>query len=144
MTAQSISILIATNMMHNNNQCQQSNFCLTMVFLLSLIVLLDKQRSGYDQWRYHAPTNHRKAIIQHHSFYQSFDGPAPIPSIANMPLDDITIRIDFEHTWVEVPSPIRNWHAHWRIKILQEQCLLTMHPIKCKSTMLKNPQTNLS
>jgi hypothetical protein len=33
-----------------------------------------------------------KAIILHLSFYQSFDGPAPIPSMANMPLDDITIR----------------------------------------------------
>jgi hypothetical protein len=33
-----------------------------------------------------------KAIIIHLSFYQSFDGPAPIPSIADMPLDDITIR----------------------------------------------------
>jgi hypothetical protein len=28
---------------------------------------------------------------QHLSFYQSFDGPEPIPSMANMPLDDITI-----------------------------------------------------
>jgi len=88
MTAQSIAILIATTMMHYNNQCQQSNFCLTTVFLLSLIILLDKQRSGYDQWRYHAPTNHREAIIQHHSFYQSFDGPEPIPRVAIMPLDD--------------------------------------------------------
>ena len=25
-------------MMHYNNQCQQSNFCLTTVFLLSLII----------------------------------------------------------------------------------------------------------
>ncbi len=49
-------------MMHTNNQCQQSNFCLKTGFLLSLIMLLDKQRSGYDQWRYYAPTNHRKAI----------------------------------------------------------------------------------
>jgi hypothetical protein len=39
-----------------------------------------------------------KTIILHLSFYQSFDGPAPIPSIANMPLDDLTIRIDCEHT----------------------------------------------
>jgi hypothetical protein len=35
-----------------------------------------------------------KTIILHLSFYQSFDGPAPIPSMANMPLDDITIRTD--------------------------------------------------
>jgi hypothetical protein len=88
MTAQSISILIATDVMHNNNQCQQSNVCLKTGFLLSLMILLDKQRSGYDQWRYHAPTNHRKAIIQHHSFYQSVDGPEPIPKVAIMPLDD--------------------------------------------------------
>jgi hypothetical protein len=88
MTAQSISILIATNMMHNNNQCQQSNFCLKTVFLLSLIILLDKQWSGYDQWRYHAPTNHRQAIIQHHSFYLSFDGPEPISRVAITPHDD--------------------------------------------------------
>ena len=88
MTAQSIAILIATTMMHYNSQCQQSNFCLTTVFLLSLIILLDKQRSGYDQWRYNAPTNHREAIIQHHSFYQSFDGPEPISRVAIMPLDD--------------------------------------------------------
>jgi hypothetical protein len=27
----------------------------------------------------------------HHSFYQSFDGPEPIPIMANMPLDDIII-----------------------------------------------------
>jgi hypothetical protein len=33
-----------------------------------------------------------KAIIYHLSFYQSIDGPAAIPSMANMPLDDITIR----------------------------------------------------
>jgi hypothetical protein len=32
-----------------------------------------------------------KAIIQHLSFYQSFDGPAPIPSVATMLLDDIAI-----------------------------------------------------
>jgi hypothetical protein len=32
MTAQSILILIATDMMHSNNQCQQSNFCLETVF----------------------------------------------------------------------------------------------------------------
>ena len=37
-----------------------------------------------------------KTIILHLSFYQSFDGPAPIPSMANMPLDDITIRTDFD------------------------------------------------
>ncbi len=59
-----------------------------MVFLVSLIILLDKYWSGYDQWRYHAPANHRKAIIQHHSFYQSFDGPEPMPRVAIMPLDD--------------------------------------------------------
>ena len=88
MTAQSIAILIATTMMHYNNQCQQSNFCLTTVFLLSLIILLDKQRSGYDLWHYNVPTNHREAIIPHHSFYQSFDGPEPIPRVAIMPLDD--------------------------------------------------------
>ena len=34
-----------------------------------------------------------KTMILHLSFYQSF-GPAPIPSMANMPLDDITIRTD--------------------------------------------------
>jgi hypothetical protein len=39
-----------------------------------------------------------KTIILHLSFYQSFDGPAPILSMANMLLDDITIRIDCEHT----------------------------------------------
>ncbi len=27
-----------------------------------------------------------------HRFYQSFDDPEPIPSMANMPLDDITIK----------------------------------------------------
>jgi hypothetical protein len=27
----------------------------------------------------------------HLSFYQSFDGPEPTPSMANMPLDNITI-----------------------------------------------------
>jgi hypothetical protein len=32
-----------------------------------------------------------KTIINH-SFYQSFDGSEPIPSRANMPLDDIMIR----------------------------------------------------
>jgi hypothetical protein len=32
MTAQSILILIATNMMHSNNQCQHSNFCLKTSF----------------------------------------------------------------------------------------------------------------
>jgi hypothetical protein len=35
-------ILIATNMMHVNNQCQQSNFCLNTVFLLSLVIFFDK------------------------------------------------------------------------------------------------------
>jgi hypothetical protein len=35
-------ILMATNMMHVNNQCQQSNFCLKTVFLLSLIILSDR------------------------------------------------------------------------------------------------------
>jgi hypothetical protein len=35
-----------------------------------------------------------KTIILHLSFYQSFDGSAPIPSMANMLLDDMTIRTD--------------------------------------------------
>ncbi len=34
----------------------------------------------------------------HLSFYQSFDGLAPIPSMANMPFDDITITDDHKHT----------------------------------------------
>jgi hypothetical protein len=29
-----------------------------------------------------------KASIQHHSFYQSFDGPEPIPRVAITPFDD--------------------------------------------------------
>jgi hypothetical protein len=37
-----------------------------------------------------------KTIILHLIFYQSFDGPAPIPSMAIMPLDDITIRTDYD------------------------------------------------
>jgi hypothetical protein len=39
-----------------------------------------------------------KTVTLHLSFYQSFDGPAPIPSMANMPLENITIGIDCEHT----------------------------------------------
>ncbi len=43
MMAQSLLILIVTNMMHVNNQCQQF-FCLKTVFLRSLIILLDTSR----------------------------------------------------------------------------------------------------
>ncbi len=44
-----------------------------------------------------------KTIILHLSFYQSFDGPAPIPSMANMPLDDITIRTDCDIRELKCP-----------------------------------------
>jgi hypothetical protein len=49
------------------------------------------------------------------SFYQSFDGPASISSVATMLLDDITSVFDHKHTWVKVPSP-KNWNAHWMSK----------------------------
>ncbi len=62
---------------------------------------------GYDQWRCYAPVTHNKAIIQHLSFYQSFDGPAPIPSMATMPLDDIRI-INWSETYM-------SWNAQTKI-----------------------------
>ena len=88
--------------------------------------------------RYHAPANHRKAIIQHHSFYQSFDGPEPIPRVAIMPLDD-KIR---SHKLViihlhELNCPIIKSDmgiTHWKVELSR-----TERHTKRKSTMSKEP-----
>ncbi len=85
-----------------------------------------------------------KAIILNLSFYQSFDGPASIPSMANMPLDDITIR---NWLWTYMSWSAQSKKNGMRIgesKFSRNNVFLMTHPIEHKSTMLKNSQTNLS
>ncbi len=66
------------------------------VVLLSPRVWKGCQRLGTRDWylmHYSNPsvTGGQKHTHTHLSFYQSFDGPAPIPSMATIPLDDIMI-----------------------------------------------------
>ncbi len=93
------ALLLATDEVHAQ-PVSVKHFCLKDMFFAILIIFINiktLKRSGNDQRSCYAPTNHSKAIKQL-SFYQSFDGPAPIPSMASMPLDDITITDDHKHT----------------------------------------------
>jgi hypothetical protein len=84
----------ASHKMYTHNQCQQKHFCLKKyIFFASVVIFKNTSHcKGLAMINGAAmPPQLTVKPSQYLSFYQSNDDPALIPSVANMPLDDITI-----------------------------------------------------
>jgi hypothetical protein len=85
--------LIATDDVRIHHQCQQSIFPLRNRIYASCIIINNIETpKGLAMINGAAmPQQFTVKPSSHLSFYQGFDGPAPILSVATMPLDDIMI-----------------------------------------------------
>ncbi len=87
-----MAIWLATDEVHAQ-PVSVKHFCLKNRFFASLIIFKSKDTKGLAMIIKAAmPPGIAVKPSEHLSFYQSFDGPAPILSMATMPLDDITIN----------------------------------------------------